>query len=68
MRRSHPIPGDDLQDDVIDAPDGEELMPVTTIASMPYGLATIWGRWATRLIVVVKVHLEVTGVAASSAS
>ena len=39
-----------------------------TITSMPHGLATIWARWVTRLIVVVKVHPEVAGVAAASAS
>jgi hypothetical protein len=49
----------DLQDGAIDAPGGEKTMPVTTIASMPYGLATIWAQWAIRLIVVVKVHPDV---------
>jgi hypothetical protein len=35
-RRLHPIPGDDLQSDAIAAPDGEELMLVTAVASMAY--------------------------------
>ena len=43
-------------------------MPVMTIASMPHGLATIWARWVTRVLVVVKVHPEVAGFAAASAS
>jgi hypothetical protein len=45
-RRHHatitPDPWDDLQDGAIDAPEGEELMPVTMITSMLHSLTTIW--------------------------
>jgi len=50
-----------FQDDVIDAPGGEEPMPVTAVASMPHGLAT-------HLSAMVKVRQEVAGFAAVSAS
>jgi hypothetical protein len=43
-------------------------MPVTMIASMSDDLVTIWARWATRMLVVVIVHQEVAGVAATSVS
>jgi hypothetical protein len=43
-------------------------MLVTTIASMPRGVATMRSRWGTCRIVVVKVHPEVAGGAAASAS
>jgi hypothetical protein len=42
MRRSPRLPGDDLQADAIDAPEGEELMPVTPITSMSHELAAGW--------------------------
>jgi hypothetical protein len=32
--------GDDFQDDTIDASEGENLMPVMTIAAMPHEWAT----------------------------
>jgi hypothetical protein len=38
-RRSHPIPKEDLQDSTIDAPDGENLMPVIVAASTLHALA-----------------------------
>jgi len=63
-----PDPWGCLQDDAIDAPEGEKTMPVPMIASMPHELATIWVRWATHLIAVVKTHREIAGVAAASAS
>jgi hypothetical protein len=44
------------------------LMPVPMIASMLHSLATIWARWATRMISVVKVHQQVAGFAAASVS
>ena len=42
-------------------------MLVTTITSMSHGVATIWARWITYLIAVVKMHPEVAGFAATSA-
>jgi hypothetical protein len=53
--------------EIIDAPDGEEPLPVMVITSMPPGLATIWARGTTCLPAVVKVHQEAAGFAAISA-
>ena len=53
---------------MIDAPEGEKLMSVTTTASMPHGIATIWARWITHMIAVVWVRPNVVGVATASAS
>jgi hypothetical protein len=58
----------DIQGDAIDASEGENLMLVTTITSMSHGVATIWARWAPRLIAMIKVHPDVAGFAIASAS
>ena len=50
-----------LREAPIDVPDGEEPLPVMAITSIPPSLATIWTRYAMHVIVVVKVHQDISG-------